>query len=159
MTRVPVKSNLDYRQCRSAGARHKDPRSDCRQHAEFEFVAQKPEKRFGVNQEAVARIAQLQMQLSKCESDRDQLRANASQIGIEIFREIVALTTQLFGERVFVYESRDPEFPEDITTVFEVETPLESQQILQSEREWNSTIQKLAPKDSASLALLIYPQR
>jgi hypothetical protein len=105
----------------------------------------------------VAQLARLQLQLAKCEKERDELRGNAGQVAVSIIQEIIGLTTRLFGKQVTTYESRDPEFPEDSTVVFSVVAPLETHQILKAEQEWVRTVAKIAPKSSGKISLLVYP--
>jgi hypothetical protein len=50
--------------------------------------------------------------------------------------ELIAATAELFGGDVSVYESFDPEYPDDVYTVLAVRTRLAPAEAVRTERDW-----------------------
>jgi len=78
-----------------------------------------------------------------------------SKAAYDVLSKLIGETTRLFGENVRIYESRDPEFPDDANIVFRVEAPLGSSEALRAEREWAKAVYKIAPK-AGMFNLVIY---
>ena len=68
---------------------------------------------------------------------------------VDIVRDLVAMTTRLFGEDVKVYSSCDPEYPSDDAVVFAVETDMQFDQLMQAESAWARELRRIAPKQTA----------
>ena len=87
------------------------------------------------------------------EWERQSLRQRTKS-AFDIITEIVRVTTRLFGEDVRVYESCDPEFPQDKWVVFAVEPTMEISELLRAEREWVRAMAQIAPEcDMARLLI------
>ncbi len=144
------------RRCWLTDSKPRNPQSACRR--QNQLYQRKPNRTEGVSRDTFSQIAKLKVALARSESELDRMRAEVGKVAIETLKEIVGTTTHLFGEKVYVYESRDPEFPEDSTVVFSATTVLDVHQIMQAQSDWVRTVARVAPKSSGSISLLVYPQ-
>lgn len=148
-------SSTSGRKCWAINSRPTRAQAACKEQSDI--FKRKPERPAGANQGAIAQIARLKLKLAKCEDEREHLRAELAKQSLAVLCEIVRLTTSLFGRGARVFESRDPEFPEDTSIVFSVEVPFDPKQIVQAEGEWTKQLSKIVPH-AESISLLIYPK-
>ena len=87
--------------------------------------------------------------LIACEAELREYKANSVAKAVDIVRDLVAMTTRLFGEDVKVYSSCDPEYPSDDAVVFAVETDMQFDQLMQAESAWARELRRIAPKQTA----------
>ena len=106
--------------------------------------------------QAFLALATERLRVISAESEKRRLERENQIRAIDILNQVVGLTTQLFGEGVRVYESWDPEFPDDRHTVFAVESTLDNSSLLAAEQEWISSISQIAPQCDR-IRLLISP--
>lgn len=87
-------------------------------------------------------------------SAKREFERTRTESAVKILSGIVSLTTRLFGEDVKVYESFDPEYPEDTYTVFSVQSEQPVEELCQAEQEWVRSLATIAPAcDSIRLEL------
>ena len=80
---------------------------------------------------------------------------NESGISPERLRELIAATTRIFKvEEAGIYESCDPEYPDDKYVVLAVDTDFSPEQIVNAERAWVQEMLRIAP-DWDNVRLLI----
>jgi hypothetical protein len=67
------------------------------------------------------------------------------QAATEIIRQLIAVSTRLFGGIVGIQEKTDPEFPGDKCLMFIVETTLDPKMAAARELDWIREVEAIAP--------------
>jgi len=88
---------------------------------------------------------ELIVELAELELENQRLREQTADEAVRMIAEIVEITGELFGADVNVARSCDPEFPDNKSVVFSVQTSGTVRESCEAEREWIRRIEAIAP--------------
>lgn len=72
--------------------------------------------------------------------------ANAGNSQFEAFRQIVEITTRVFGQKPAIQPDHNPDFPEERCLVLTVELPANVALVLEKEAAWTKQVAAVEPK-------------